>query len=99
MSITNTDGALSGTSVFSNIEETSVSEDEGLPCPPNVHSSEGTLGGDVDTSGNYAFDFFDLDYANVAPFTATISGDALSASGTKQRSMSDYTFTISATRR
>ncbi|MFH1874197.1 MAG: kelch repeat-containing protein [Pseudomonadota bacterium] len=98
MSITNEAGILSGTSYFTNIQESVVSEDPTLSCPPDIHSSEGTLAGTVLSNGNYEFSFFDLDVTNVAPFTATISGNTMTASGTKQSSMDEYTFTINATR-
>jgi len=98
MAITDTDGTLSGTSTFSNLAETVDPSN----CPPNIHSATGSLAGTVNSSGNYAFTFFDLDNAGIAPFTATISGSSFSASGTFTSTGlvadNDYTYTITATK-
>jgi hypothetical protein len=85
LSLTRNGTSVSGTNVISSLQDTDVSSDPDLSCPPQAHcsSSNGDITATVDANGNLAFSFFVLDCGDYPAFTGTVSGTTMTGTVTE----------------
>ncbi len=75
--------SITGTNTISGLKDAIVQLDPYLSCPPNVHcgDSNGDVTATVSSSGNYVFSFFVIDCIDYPSFTASVTSDGKTMTG------------------